>query len=172
MCFVTKACFVSERENISAATHTKPWVEASVLRNKGDIPASHVLGLKTPVLLQVWGLVDAEGSICCTSIAKTMLEASWGRVLLCAVFLGAPVGACWHWGQRGLGWHCKGLGNGWGWAWLGCADSSVNKLGSGGEVVRCIFLIIELCTHYETITEPKYIKFQITNTSLYKRVIK
>lgn len=71
----------------------------------------------------------------------------------------------WDWGRRG--WQTAGDER-----WPGPAVSSVNKLGSGGEVVRYIFLIIELCTHYETITEPKYIKFQITNTSLYKGVIK
>lgn len=58
------------------------------------------------------------------------------------------------------------------WCWKEHAVSSTSTLGSGGEVERYIFLIIELCTHYETIIEPKYIKFQIANTSLYKGVIK
>lgn len=72
--------------------------------------------------------------------------------------------------RSGLG--AEGPADGGGRTLARRAVSSLNKLGSGGEVVRYIFLIIELCTHYETITEPKYIKFQITNTSLYKGVIK
>lgn len=80
---------------------------------------------------------------------------------------------CWQWDQRGFqGWEWRCWQTAGDLRWPGRAVSSVNKLGSGGEAVRYIFLIIELCTHYETITEPKYIKFQITNTSLYKGVIK
>lgn len=65
------------------------------------------------------------------------------------------------WGQEQRD-HCR----------LECAVSSTDTLCSGGEVARCIFLIIELCTHYEAIIEPKYIKFKIANTSLYKGAIK
>lgn len=114
------------------------------------MPASPTLGLKNLKTLK---------------IKKTCLSPERGRTKLCWICQGAGGGHVVGAGPVRL----SGPAAGWDVRWPGRAVSSVNKLGSGGEAVRYIFLIIELCTHYETITEPKYIKFQITNTSFIQR---
>ena len=137
----------------------QPWIsQGSILGKEGDMPASHVLGLN------IWKFQNSR------KLASHPGEEEQNG----AVFPRVPVRALsWQWGQRGFqGWEWRGRRTAGDVRWLGCAVNNVNKLCSGGEVVRYIFLIIELCTHYETITEPKYITFQITNTSLYKGVIK